>query len=242
MFDLAKPSFLLRVIDFFWPVFWLVMLGGLGWGLYEGLFVSPQDYQQGDAVRIMYVHVPSAWLALGCYVFMSVCAVITLVFKHPLADAMAQAAAPVGAAFAFLVLITGAIWGKPMWGTWWVWDARLTSMLILFLMYVGLLLLRNALAFKPNGAKLIAILILVGFVNIPIIKFSVDWWSTLHQGASVLRLDGPKIHPDMLRPLLISAFGFCGLFALLVATGLKNILMMRRLRTKSLRQISGEKS
>jgi len=164
-------------------------------GLYLSLFASPADYQQGDTVRIMYIHVPSAWMALFIYTNMAISAAVGLVWKHPLADLFTKAAAPIGAGFTALCLITGSLWGEPMWGTWWVWDARLTSVLILFFLYLGYMALVNAFDDLARGAKAGAILVLVGVVNVPIIKFSVDWWNTLHQPASVVRMGGPSIDP-----------------------------------------------
>ncbi|TVQ35506.1 MAG: heme ABC transporter permease [Geminicoccaceae bacterium] len=174
-------------------------------GLWGGLVMAPPDYQQGDAFRIMYVHVPTAWLALFVYLTLAIAAVSSIVWRHPLAEIYGRAAAPAGAVFCFLALVTGAIWGKPMWGTWWVWDARLTSMLILFFLYLGYSALYDAFDDPARGAKAAAIVALVGSVNLPIIKFSVDWWNTLHQPASVFRLDGPTIHYSMLWPLLVMA-------------------------------------
>lgn len=188
-------------------------LGGLtllclGAGLYLGLFHAPADYQQGESVRIMYVHVPAAWMAMFCYTSMAISAAVGLIWKHPLADVAGKATAPVGAVFTFLALFTGSLWGKPMWGTWWVWDARLTSVLILFFLYIGYMALCNAFDNPQRGTKAANILALVGFINVPIIKFSVDWWNTLHQPASVVRMDGPSIHPSMLWPLLLMAVGY----------------------------------
>ncbi len=187
-------------------------------GLWQALFVAPPDYQQGESVRIMYVHVPAAWMALFCYVAMALAAGSALVFKHPFADLAARATAPVGAAFTLLALVTGSLWGKPMWGTWWVWDARLTSVLVLFFLYLGYIALANAFDDPGRGNKAAGVLALVGVVNVPIIKFSVDWWNTLHQPASVARLDGPTIHPDMLWPLLLmaAAYKFYYLYVLIV--------------------------
>ncbi|MEX3011714.1 heme ABC transporter permease [Hoeflea sp. TYP-13] len=196
-----------------------------------GLFMSfqaPEDYQQGMTVRIMFIHVPSAWLAMMCYTVMALSAIGTLVWRHPLADVSAKAAAPIGAAFTFLALLTGSLWGKPMWGTWWVWDARLTSVFVLFLMYLGLIALNRAMDDPTRSAKVSAIIILVGYVNIPIIKFSVDWWNTLHQPASVIRLDGPTIHPSMLYPLLIMAVAFTMLFFTLHLMAMRNEIWRRR--------------
>ena len=180
-------------------------------GLYMALFSSPADYQQGETVRIMYIHVPAAWMALFGYVVMAVSAAVGLIWKHPVADVAARAAAPIGACFTFLALLTGSLWGKPMWGTWWVWDARLTSVLVLFFLYLGYMALNTAFDDAQRGAKASAILAIVGLVNVPIIKFSVDWWNTLHQPASIVRMGGPTVHPDMLWPLFLM-IGACNTY------------------------------
>ncbi|MCD6034368.1 MAG: heme transporter HemC [Rickettsiales bacterium] len=185
-------------------------------GLYTGLLTSPADYQQGDTVRIMYVHVPAAWMALGIYTSIALAGVSLLVWKNPLSGIIAQQAAPIGAMFALLCLITGSIWGKLTWGTWWVWDARLTSMLILFFFYIGLIALENAYDDKERSAKATAILSLVGVINIPIIKFSVEWWNTLHQPASILRKGGIAVDSSMLTPLLLMAGAYIGYFLILL--------------------------
>ena len=198
-------------------------------GFYYAMFASPADYQQSDYVRIMYVHVPAAWLSMMVYVFMASAGLGTLIWRHPTADVAARAAAPIGAVFAFLTLVTGALWGQPTWGTWWEWDARLTSMLILFLMYVGLILLRNAIEPQSQAATVCAALTLVGIVIIPIIKFSVDWWYTLHQGASVFRTDGSAIHPSMLLPLMLMAFAYLGLFIALLLMRMKNDIQSKKI-------------
>ena len=203
----------------------------LAYGLYLALFVAPPDYQQGETVRIMFLHVPSAWLGMMGYVIMAVASVGVLVWKHPVADVSAKAAAPLGAAFTFLALTTGSLWGKPMWGTWWVWDARLTSFLILFLMYLGLMALRSAMEEPSRAAKACAILTLVGSINIPIIKFSVDWWNTLHQPASVIRAGKPAMDSSILVPLLVCAVGFTLLFLTLHLAAMRTELARRRLRT-----------
>lgn len=194
---------------------WLAVLSVLflATGLYMVFFLSPEDYQQGMTVRIMYIHVPFAWLSMMCYSIMAVSALGTLVWRHPLADVSIRAAAPLGAVFTALALATGSLWGKPMWGTWWVWDARLTSVFVLFLMYLGIIALSRAMDDPAKSAKPVAVLTLVGFINIPIIKFSVDWWNTLHQPASVFRMDGPTIDASMLRPLFVMAIGFSLLFS-----------------------------
>ncbi|HJU14932.1 MAG TPA: heme ABC transporter permease [Stellaceae bacterium] len=185
-------------------------------GVVLALFVAPADYQQGEAVRIMYVHVPAAWLALSVYLFVAAASAVALVWRHPLAEIAARAAAPIGAAFTFVCLTSGSLWGRPMWGTWWVWDARLTSVLVLFFLYLGYIALVNAFDNPDRGGRAGSVLALVGVVNLPIIKFSVDWWNTLHQPASVLRLGGPTIATSMLVPLLVMAAGFYGLFATLL--------------------------
>ncbi len=208
-------------------------------GLYYALWASPEDYQQGSTVRIMYVHVPAAWMALFTYMVMSSAAIGTLVFKHPLADVAAKAAAPLGAVFTLVALATGSIWGKPMWGAWWVWDARLTSMLILFFMYLGLIALWRAVDEPARAARVTAIAILVGVINIPIIKFSVDWWNTLHQGASVMRMDGPTIHSSMLVPLFIMAGAYMLFFATMHLVVMRSELMRRRARGLRLRLARG---
>jgi heme exporter protein C len=182
----------------------------------------------------MYIHVPSAWLALGIYTLMAVAALGTLVWKHPLADVAAKAAAPIGAAFCLICLITGALWGRPMWGAYWVWDARLTSMLVLFLLYLGILALWRAIEEPGTAARAVAILTLVGFINVPIVKYSVDWWNTLHQPASVFRLDGPTIHPAILTPLLVTTLGFAALFLALQLAAMRNEILRRRVRTMRL--------
>ena len=203
-------------------------------GLVLALLVAPADYQQGDSVRIMYVHVPAVMLAMGCYTLMAVSALGVLVWRHPLAEVAARAAAPIGAAFTFLGLITGAIWGKPMWGTWWVWDARLTSFLVLLIMYLGLIALWRAYEDPARAGRVAAIMILVGFVNIPVIKFSVDWWNTLHQPASILRLGGPSIHPTMLWPLLVMLAAYGLLFAALHLAAMRAEIFRRRVRVAEL--------
>jgi len=199
-------------------------------GLYLGLFVAPADYQQGESVRIMYVHVPSAWMALFVYTCVAVASAAALIWRHPLADLAAKASSPIGAGFTFLALATGSLWGKPMWGAWWVWDARLTSVLVLFFLYLGHMALLNAFDDPQRGRRAAAVLALVGFVNVPIIKFSVDWWNTLHQPASVLRMDGPSIHPEMLWPLLLMALGFKLFYVSLLLVRVQSELIAARIR------------
>lgn len=178
------------------------------WGLYGGLVTAPADYQQGESFRIIYIHVPSAWMSMFVYVFMATCGAIHLIWRMKLADIMASAAAPLGASFTFLALLTGSLWGKPMWGTYWVWDARLTSELILLFLYLGVMALRSAIDEPRAAGRATAVLTLVGVVNIPIIHYSVEWWNTLHQGPTVTKFDKPSMHVDMLIPLLVMALAF----------------------------------
>ncbi len=208
-------------------------------GLYFALFASPPDYQQGETVRIMYVHVPAAWMALFVYTCMAVASATALIWRHPLADLIARSAAPIGAGFTFIALVTGSLWGKPMWGTWWVWDARLTSVLILFFLYLGYIALANAFDDPTRGARAAAILALVGFVNVPIIKFSVDWWNTLHQPASISRFDAPAIDPAMLTPLLLMGLGFTAYFVTVLLLRVKSEVVAAKLRTAQMAQIRG---
>jgi heme exporter protein C len=225
---LANPARFMRIFGPLLPWCWAVAILAGGIGLVLALFVSPADYQQGDSVRIMYIHVPSAWMALGAYTVIAVFSAIALVWKHPLAHVVAEAAAPLGAGFTAICLVTGMLWGKTSWGTWWVWDARLTSVLVLLFLYLGLIALRGAFDDESRGQRAAALLALVGFVNIPIIKFSVEWWATLHQPASVLRAGGPAIHPSMLWPLLLMAVAFMAYFAALLILSVRAEIARRK--------------
>ncbi|MBU8873342.1 heme ABC transporter permease [Reyranella sp. MMS21-HV4-11] len=198
-------------------------------GVYLAFFVAPEDYQQGQTVRIMFVHVPSAWLSMGGYAMLAALGASLLVWRHPLAALMARAAAPVGASFAAVCLLTGSLWGRPMWGTYWVWDARLTSMLLLFFLYLGHIALSRAYDSPERGDRAAAILALIGVINLPIIKFSVDWWNTLHQPASITRLDAPAIHNSILVPLLWMAVSLLFLFVYLVLLRTETEIDRRRL-------------
>lgn len=230
----ANPGRFVRMADHVLPWCGTLTVLILGIGVYMSLFASPADYQQGDSVRIMYVHVPAAWMALFVYTVIAGASASALIWRHPLADLVARASAPVGAGFTFLALATGSLWGKPMWGTWWAWDARLTSVLVLFFLYLGHMALSNAFDDQSRGNRAAAILALVGFVNVPIIKFSVDWWSTLHQPASVMRLGGPTIHPSMLWPLLIMGVGFTLYYLCLLMLRVKSEVLAARLRARSM--------
>ncbi len=238
MIALANPTRFLALANAVLP--WLAGAAALAlaFGLYLGFFVAPPDYQQGETVRIMFVHVPAAALALGGWTLMSIASLGVIVWKHPLADVAAKAAAPIGAAFAFITLVTGSLWGRPMWGTWWVWDARLTSMLVLFFMYLGVMALRAAIDEPARAARLVAILTLVGFVNVPIVKFSVDWWNTLHQGASILRIGGPSIHPAIFWPLMANMLAFGLMFLALHLVLMRMEIRRRRARTLRLMAVN----
>jgi len=201
----------------------------LGVGLFAAFFLVPPDYQQGETVRIMYIHVPAAWLGMFAYIVMTSASLGVLVWRHPLADAAQKTAAPLGAVFTFVCLVTGSLWGKPMWGTYWVWDARLTSYLVLFLLYLGIIAIRQTMDDTPRGARVAAIMTLVGLIDIPIIKFSVDWWNTLHQPASVFRAGGSTISGSMLWPLLVMAIGASALFLTLHFMALRNEILRRRI-------------
>ena len=234
---LANPTRFLKLQKAVQP--WLAVLTALvlGYGLYLGLFRAPQDYQQGETVRIMFVHVPASSLAMGIYVFMAVAHAVGFIMRHPLADAAARAAAPIGAVFTFISLATGSLWGKPMWGTWWVWDARLTSMFVLFLLYLGYIAVWQAVEEPHRAARIAGIVALVGAINVPIIKFSVDWWNTLHQPSSLLRRGGPAIDPSILTPLLWCMAGFALLFVTLFLYSLRAEVLSRRVRQMELAQV-----
>jgi heme exporter protein C len=240
MISLANPTRFLDIASRVVPWLTAAVLILLGLGLYLALFVAPPDYQQGETVRIMFVHVPAAWLAMFGYTLIAIAALGTLIWRHPLADVAAKTAAPIGATFCFIALLTGSLWGKPMWGTYWVWDARLTSMLVLFLLYLGLIALWQAIDEPGRAGRAAAILALVGAVNIPIIKFSVDWWNTLHQPASIVRFGGPTIDPSMLWPLLVMAAGFTLLFVLLHLIAMR--AEIHRRRVQAMQQMTVERA
>ncbi len=227
MFGLANPDRFLRFTRPVTPVLWglAVLLLAVGTWL---AFTVPEDYQQGDTVRIMFVHVPAASIGLMAYGALGVSSFFALVFRHALADAAARAAALPGAALTALALITGSLWGKPMWGTWWVWDARLTSVLVLFLFYVGYMALRSAIDDEQKASRAAAVLGLVGLINLPIVKFSVDWWNTLHQPASLLRMGGTSLDPVYLTPLLTMMAAYGMLFLALWVTAIRTEIVRRR--------------
>ena len=229
MFDwLANPNRFNRITEKTQPFILFISIIALFSGLYFGLFDSPKDYQQGDAVRIMYVHVPSAWLASFLYFSLAISCVFYLVWKHPLADLVSSSIAPIGALFSALTLVTGSLWGKPMWGTWWVWDARLTSMLVLFFFYLGYILLSNAFERKIDGSKTASVLAIVGLINLPIVKFSVDWWHTLHQPASIIKIGGPSIDDKMLLPLILMIFALSFFSLYMIILNVKTKLIEKK--------------
>ncbi|WP_426956148.1 heme ABC transporter permease [Muricoccus radiodurans] len=231
---LANPGRFLRATGRWMPPLWAVSGLVLGIGAVWALFLSPADWQQGETVRILYVHVPMAWLAMAGYAGLAVTSAVALIWRHPLADLVARELSPVGATVTALCLATGSLWGRPMWGTWWVWDARLTSVLVLFFLWMGHAALTRAFEEEERGARAGAILALVGVVNLPIVKFSVDWWNTLHQPASVARLAAPGMHASMLWPLLVCAVGFSLLFGTVVVARARAAVMERRVEALEL--------
>src|SRR6201987_5450497 len=226
---LANPARFMRLSTTVLPWCGWLTFAILVIGLCLALVAAPPDYQQGESVRIMYIHVPAAWMALSVYLFVAVASAVALVWRHPLEDIAAAAAAPIGAAFTFVCLATGSLWGRPMWGAWWVWDARLTSVLVLFFLYLGYIALVNAFDDPARGGRAGSVLAMVGVVNLPIIKFSVDWWNTLHQPASVMRVAGPAIALSMLVPLLVIALGFMLLSVALLLLRMRTELNERKI-------------
>jgi len=200
---LINPNRFNKLSDLVFKPLVLLCCITLSVGLFYALYLSPNDYQQGSTVRIMYIHVPSAWLSMLTFFIMTIYSIVGLSFKIPFSFIINSAIAPIGATFTLICLITGSLWGKPMWGTWWVWDARLTSVAILFLLYLVIIFLKNAFTDINVGEKITAVLIIVGSINLPIIKFSVDWWNTLHQPASISKISSPSIDPSMITPLVI---------------------------------------
>ncbi|MEY2699283.1 MAG: hypothetical protein RIQ52_38 [Pseudomonadota bacterium] len=234
---LASPPYFYRMAGRWLP--WLVWLTGLAFtaGLYLGLGVAPPDYQQGESYRIMFIHVPAAWMSLFIYMLMAFWSVIHLVWNIKLAEILMYRSATIGAAFTFLALATGSLWGKPMWGAWWVWDARLTSELILLFLYLGYMALVAAIEDPRTAARAGGLLILVGVVNIPVIHYSVEWWNTLHQGPTVTKLDKPSIHISMLIPLLVMALA-CKLYYLtLLLLRARNEVLVREKRSAWVREL-----
>ena len=223
---------------------WLPWLGALFLllliaGLYGGLILAPPDYQQGESYRIIFIHVPSAWMSLFIYVVMAFCGIVIIVWRMKLAEVVLISSAPIGASFTFLALVTGSLWGKPMWGAWWVWDARLTSELILLFLYLGVIGLHNAIEDKRIAARAVAILAIVGVVNIPIIHYSVEWWHSLHQGASLTKFDKPSMPPSMYVPILIMALAFQVYYVLALFRRCRVELLQRERNSKWVEELNG---
>ena len=236
MHRFANPARFLKIARVATPIVALLGLALTAAGLGIGLFASPPDYQQGESVRIMYVHVPAAWLGAGGYLGLAIASATALIWRHPLATIAARAIAPAGAAFTAICLVSGALWGKPTWGTYWVWDARLTSMLVLLFLYLGYLALSASEAEKGGEQRAAAILALVGVINLPIIKYSVEWWNTLHQGSSISVINAKSsIAPELLAPLLLSVAGFTFLFAAIVLMRMRAMLAQQRIDARSRR-------
>lgn len=231
---LANPERFMAFSRWAAPMFGVIAAVLAAWGLWLG-FTAPADYQQGMTVQIMFIHVPAAWMSMFVYFCLAVASLLALVFRHVLADAAAQAAAPLGAGFTFLALVTGSLWGRPMWGAWWVWDARLTSVLVLFLLYVAYIALRASIDDEAKGGRAAAILALVGAINLPIIHFSVNWWNTLHQGASVFRLGGPSLATVYLWPLLLMGLAYMAAFGALWLVRIRGEVWRRRAEAAALR-------
>jgi len=234
---LANPARFVSIANLVLPWLWGATTLAFAAGIYGALVTSPPDYQMGETVRIMYLHVPAAWVGMMGYGIMAVASAVAFIFRHPLADAAAKAAAPIGAVFCLLALITGSLWGKPMWNTWWVWDARLTSTFVLMLLYLGYIAIWEAIEEPTQAAGIARIVALVGALILPIIKFSVEWWHTLHQPASVIRMDGSTIDRSMLWVLLTMALAYTLLFLALHLTALRTEVNLRKLRSARLAQV-----
>ena len=235
VFGLSNPHRFMAVSRFVWPVLAAVAAGLIAWGLYL-TFTVPEDYQQGATVRLMFIHVPAAYIAMASYAALGGASFFALVFRHALADAAARACAPLGAVFTALALITGSLWGKPMWGTFWVWDARLTSVLVLFLLFVGYIALRASIDDEAKAGRAGAILALVGSINLPIIHFSVEWWNSQHQGATLVRAGGPAMPMTYVVPLLLMIFGYTFAFAALWLVRTRAEVWRRRAQARAWRE------
>ena len=238
---LASPKHFYRLAGLWIPWLAVICAGFMLTGLYQGLLVAPPDYQQGESYRIMFIHVPAAWMSMFVYVVMAGAGAIGLIWHMKLAEIVAISSAPIGASFTFLALVTGSIWGKPMWGTWWVWDARLTSELILLFLYLGVIALYNAVDDKRTAARATSILALVGVVNIPIIHYSVEWWNTLHQGPTVTKFDTPSIDIRMLIPLLLMALAFQVYYVLVLFQRCRAELLWRERNNKWVEELTGDR-
>jgi heme exporter protein C len=234
---LSSPKYSYQITGICLPWFALICLGLMAYGTWSGLWLAPKDYQQGDAFRIIYVHVPCAFLSLAIYSIIFGSSIIYLVWRIKLADIVAAVSAQLGAIYTLIALLSGAFWGKPMWGTWWIWDARLTSELILLFLYLGYMGLRSAISEFERAAKACAILAIVGMVDIPIIHFSVEWWTTLHQGATLSKLAKPSMAPEMLSPLLIMIAAFFLFYCTLLMMRVRSEILKREWRTQWVREL-----
>ena len=239
MHKFANPARFLRISKLITPWCFFMTLVTLIVGLYWGLFIAPEDYQMGSAYRIIFVHVPSSYMSMFCYGFIAVASAVGIIWKHPFADQSARAAAPIGAAFTALALFTGSLWGKPMWGTYWIWDARLTSELVLLFLYFGYMAVWHGMDDTTKAARIAAYVALIGAINIPIIKFSVDWWNTLHQPASLLKSGGSSINQDMLIPLLLLIFAFNLYFVTVLLWRIQSLIISRQIRGLQIRIVEG---
>lgn len=234
---LASPKYFYQLAGKLIPIIWTICLLLFIYGLVLGLYFAPADYQQGNAYRIIYIHVPCAALSLSIFVMMAVAASIYLIWRIKLADVIAKVSAPIGVSFTFLALITGSLWGKPMWGTWWIWDARLTSELILLFLYIGVMALRSAISNPDTAGRAASILILVGVVDIPIIHYSVNWWNTLHQKATLLQFSKPTLAPSMLYPLLAMMLAFFLYYLAVMLMRARGEILVREKQTQWVKQI-----
>ena len=237
---LGSPPHFYRIAGKWLPWLGALFLLSLVAGLYGGLFVAPTDYQQGESYRIIFIHVPAAWMSLFIYVAMAFCGVVIIVWRMKLAEVVLISSAPIGASFTFLALATGSLWGKPMWGTWWVWDARLTSELILLFLYLGVIGLHNAIEDKRVASRAVAILAIVGVVNIPIIHYSVEWWNSLHQGPTITKMGKPNMPPSMYIPLLIMALAFQIYYVLAMFQSSRAELLKRERNSKWVEELNGD--
>lgn len=235
-YKFASPKFFYNWSGRLLPWLTALTVALFGYGIVGGLFLAPPDYQQGDAFRIIYIHVPAALWSLGIYTLMTIASISYLVWRVKLFDVLLQSAAALGAWMTFLALVTGSIWGKPMWGTWWIWDARLTSELILLFIYFGVIGLRQSLAEKQDAGRAVSIFVIIGFIDIPIIHYSVYWWNTLHQGATISKFAKPSIAPEMLTPLLVMIVAFGCYLVLMILLRMRNQILLRERKTEWVRQ------
>lgn len=236
----GSPPYIFRLAGTIAPWLAAICVLCLVSGLFLGLVVAPADYEQGESYRIIYIHVPAAWMSMFVYVVMALSSSVFLIWRLKIADVVALASAPIGASFTAVALLTGSFWGKPMWGTWWIWDARLTSELLLLFLYLGYMALRGAMETPQSAARAAAILAVVGVVNIPVIHFSVEWWNTLHQPATITKLDKPSMHISMLRPLLLMVLAFQLLYFYNLMIRIRTLLLQRETRASWVADLAGE--